>query len=146
MKGNTQYNLAVELHKKMYFSDSNLSSAEQKKLYDQYLIALRKAAYLGNIDALYDLGQQYEDVGYLGIPNPNYAPQKSIFWYTKACKMGHAEACNNLSAFYEKGQGCRQDIQKALALLKQAADLGSPYGKKNYKLLLNKVKSSIIKN
>lgn len=142
MKGNKQYRLALELHKKMYFDDRNLLQDEQWELYNQYLKALRKAAYLGHKEAIYDLGQQYEDIGYIGIPNLNYSPQRCIYWYSKACNMGHPEACNNLSAFYEQGKGCKQDIQKAVELLKRSAELGSSLGKRNYKLIINQIKVS----
>jgi TPR repeat protein len=75
-------------------------------------------------------------VGFLGTPNPNYAPKKSVYWYTKACINNHAEAFNNLAFHYEIGKGCQQDLNKALELYKKSAELGYSIGKHNYKKML----------
>jgi TPR repeat protein len=137
MKGQRAYILAESAYEKLYKNLSISDSTKKKKLYDQYLKLLRTAAYCGYTDALYDMGQQYEDISHLGIPNPMYNPKKCVYWYTKACQKGDAEACNNLASFYEKGEGCIKDLNYALELYKQSSDLGSPNGKKNYKLMLH---------
>lgn len=130
MRGQLAYTLAQTINEKMY-TDSNKD--EHMELYEQYFKLIKKAAYLGHTESLYDMGQQHEDVGYLGAPNPMYNPKKCVYWYTKACQKGHAEACNNLSNFYALGEGCKQDFDMALELLKRSAELGSVLGKKNYK-------------
>ncbi|NHA06098.1 sel1 repeat family protein [Mucilaginibacter sp. HC2] len=134
MKGHKNYLLALEVNKKMY--EKGLRTEEQVELYSQYFKYIKKAAYQGYVEALFDMGQQYEDVGFLGIPNPLFDPKKCVYWYTKACNKGHAIACNNLSNFYALGDGCQQDFDRALELLKRSAELGSELGKKNYKMKL----------
>jgi TPR repeat protein len=134
MKGQKAYKLAKAIHEKMYANSHSLD--EQKKLYAQYFALIKKAAYQGNAEGQYDMGNQYEDVGYLGIPSPLHNPKKAIFWYSKAAKNGHAEAFNNLAHFYEIGSGCTQNLDMALKLYKESANLGSPNGEKNYKIML----------
>jgi TPR repeat protein len=134
MKGQKAYNLVRIIHERMYSKSYGVS--EQHILYTQYFELIKKAAYQGHVEALYDMGQQYEDIGYLGIPNPMYNAKKCVYWYTKACEEGHAEACNNLASYYEKGEGCEQNFNIALNLYKRAAELGSPNGKKNHKIMI----------
>jgi hypothetical protein len=134
MKGKKAYNLAMAIHEKMYAKSHSVE--EQRELHAQYFKLIKKAAYSGHTDGLYDMGQQYEDIGYLGIPNPISNPKMCVYWYTKACQSGHAEACNNLATFYESGKVCKQNLDVALDLYKRSANLGSPNGKKNYKIML----------
>ena len=134
MRGQKAYSLAMVIHKEMYAKSHNVD--EQKKLHAQYFELIKRAAYQGHIESIYDMGNVYEDIGYLGIPNPLYNPEKCVYWYTKACQKGHAEACNNLAALYESGKGCEQNWGKALDLYERSAKLGSPNGKKNYKIML----------
>jgi TPR repeat protein len=136
MKGQNAYTLAKAIHEKMYTTPSMLQPDEQKVLYFEYFKLIRKAAYQGHIEGMFDMGQQYEDISYLGLPNPIYNPERSVYWYAKACQKGHAEACNNLSNLHALGEGCQQDFSKALDLLKRSAELGSLLGKKNYKMKL----------
>ncbi|WP_462265467.1 tetratricopeptide repeat protein [Mucilaginibacter sp.] len=127
------YQKARLIHQKLYFEE--LDDLKKNILYTEYFLQIRKAAYANHLEALFDMGQQYEDMGYLGRPNPNYNPKKCIYWYTKACNNGHAEACNNLATFYENGEGCEKDLSFALQLYQKAADRGSASGKKNYKVM-----------
>jgi len=118
------------------------TSEEEKNIkYAQYLNALRKLAYNGYLDAQYDLAQHYEDMGFWGLPNPYHNIHKKFYWYSKAAENNHAAACNNLADMYERGEGCTQDIKKALSLYKKSANLGDSCGRKNYKLLLKQIKS-----
>jgi TPR repeat protein len=133
MKGQKAYTLAQEVHHKMYGQYERLTTDKQLSLYHLYLNFLKNASYKGHTEALFDLGQQYEDCGYLGLPNPMYNPRKCIYWYTKAVNKGHPDACNNLATFYEKGEGCMQDLSRALSLYKLAADRDYWLGKKSYK-------------
>jgi TPR repeat protein len=135
MKGSKAYMMAMDIHKKMYEYPSELTSAEKEKLYEEYFLLIKKSAYYGNIEAQYDLAQQYESMSFLGLSNPRYNPRRCIFWYSKACELGHAEACNNLAAFYEMGEGCERDLEIALDLYKKSANLGSLNGKKNLKIM-----------
>lgn len=136
MKGQKVYLQAQAINEKLYNEYSHFSAIEKEKLYRTYFKLLKKAAYLGHIESQYDYAQQFENISFLGVENPIYNPQKCIFWYTKACNKGHAEACNNLAIFYEKGEGCEKDLNMALKLYKQSAVLGSPNGKKNHKIMI----------
>lgn len=136
MKGNKAYSNAIVLHNRLYQQSSNLTKASINKLYNQYLEMIRKAAYKGHIEAQYDLAQQYENMSFLGIPNPMHNPAKCIYWYSKACLNNHSAACNNLAALYELGEGRQKDLNKALQLYKKSADLGYSIGKQNYKKML----------
>jgi TPR repeat protein len=142
MKGEIIYLKAKSLHSKMYEYPNYVKEQKREKMYKQYLHLIRKAAYLGHPDAQYDLGQQYEDMNYLSIHNSNYNPKKCIYWYTKACLQNHAEACNNLAAFYETGNGCKKDLKKALSLYKKSSELGYSIGKKNYNIMLRQIQAT----
>ncbi len=134
MKGQKNYNLAQIIRKEMYLRSHSFE--EQKKLHRRYFDLIKKAAYQGHVESMYDMGNEYDDIGYLGIPNPFYNIKKCFYWYSKACQKGHAEACNNLSVFYALGEGCKQDFSYALELLKRSGELGSVLGKRNYKMKL----------
>ncbi|WP_295712292.1 tetratricopeptide repeat protein [Mucilaginibacter sp.] len=136
MKGQKIYALALLVNETLIGMSSSVTEEERRGKYDQYLKFIRIAAYQGHVEALFDMGQQYEDIGFLGMPNPMYNAKKCVYWYTKAVEKGHAEACNNLSNFYALGDGCKQDFDMALGLLKRSAELGSVLGKKNYKMKL----------
>ncbi|MCS3799360.1 tetratricopeptide repeat protein [Niastella sp. OAS944] len=135
MKGDRVYLKARAVHEKMYISPGQIKEEDGRNIYNEYFKLLKRAAYLGHADAQYDLGQQYETMNYLSLENPNYNPAKCIYWYTKASAQDHAAACNNLASFYESGEGCEKDVEKALALYKKSADLGDPLGEKNYKIM-----------
>jgi TPR repeat protein len=134
MKGEKIYNLAKAVHEEMYAKSHQAD--EKMILFTRYFELIRKAAYKGHIESLYTMGNLYEDIGYLGIPNPLHNPKKALYWYTKACEKGHSEACNNLANLYELGAGCHRNLDVALDFYKQAASGGSPNGKKNYRLML----------
>jgi len=136
MTGQKAFALAKMIHEKMYQTSSGLTYDEKMELYDQYFKLIRKAAYKGHTEALFDMGQQFEDIGFPGMPNPMYNAKKCVYWYTKASEKEHAEACNNLATFHEKGEGCKKNLDLALSLYKRSADLGSPSGKKNYKIMI----------
>jgi TPR repeat protein len=109
--------------------------------YEKYIKLIRKAAHLGHWKAQWVLGLHYDkyDFDSLKIDNKRYNPKKCVYWYGKACDQKHSDACNNLAIKYENGEGCEQDIKKALELYKKAADLKNSLGKKNYKALLKDI-------
>jgi TPR repeat protein len=139
MKGERLYGLAQNLHQKMYGQSFEYDKENKLELYSEYFKLIKRAAYKGHVESLYNMGQQYEDIGYLGIPNPNYNPKKCIYWYTKACRKGHAEACNNLAVFYEKGECCEKNFNVSIELLQRSSNLGSVLGKKNLKIALKRL-------
>jgi TPR repeat protein len=140
MKGQKLYLEASKLYKKMYEIDSQRVEAELKlNLYHKYLKLIRKAAYVGNSEAQFDLAQTFENMTYLDLQNPKFNPKKCVYWYTKACNQNHSNACNNLAHLFEKGQGCVLNLTKALELYKKSADLGNKIGRQNYKILLGQM-------
>ena len=118
---------------------------KKNEIYKEYLHSLRKLAYKGHPESQYDLAQHYEDMGVMGWPNPFENISKKFYWYTKAANNNHAAACNNLADMYERGEGCTQNIRKALELYKKSASLGDSLGKKNYKHMLKQIKNGIYK-
>lgn len=137
MKGDKIYAKATALFSRLIEGPSKVTE-EKKKMYYELSNLLKRAAYLGHKDAMYDYAQQFEDIGYLGMENPLYNPKKRNYWYQKACEKGHAEAYNNLASIYEVGQGVEKDYAQAIELYRKAAELGSKLGKKNYKNILKK--------
>jgi TPR repeat protein len=113
---------------------------KKNKIYKAYLHKLRKLAYSGNAESQFHLAVHYEDMSVMGYPNPFHSISKKFYWYTKSCNAGYASACNNLADMYERGEGCEQNIKKALELYKKAADMGNDLAKKNYKLTLKQIK------
>jgi TPR repeat protein len=141
MRGDSIYLKAKAVHEKMYALSGRMKDADRSNIYNEYFDLLKGAAYAGHADAQYDFGQQYETMNYLSIENPKYNPAKCIYWYTKAAEQNHAGACNNLATFYESGNGCEKDVEKALALYKKSEELGDPQGKKNYKIMKRQMES-----
>lgn len=90
---------------------------------------LRASAYAGYPDAQFELGQLYEDTGYLG-----YKPRWANYWYEKAARQGHGEACNCLGYNYEHGIGFPVNQRKARSLYEKGARLGSILASRNLKL------------
>lgn len=139
------YNEAVLLNKKLNTYPSTLSKNKKKATYFRYFKLLKKAAYQGHREAYFDYGQQFENIGFLGMQNPLYDPKRCIYWYTKAVNKNHAESCNNLAAFYENGEGVKKDINKAKSLYKKGSELGSKTAKKNYALIIKQISSGVYK-
>ncbi|MFN0290102.1 tetratricopeptide repeat protein [Pedobacter helvus] len=136
MIGEKAYLLATRLRVILSEYPNKLDDKIRNEVYREYLFLLRKAAYSGHLEAQYDLAQQYETMSFLAINNPMSNPKKRIYWYTKACERNHPEACNNLASLYELGEGCDKNLDLALALYKKSAELGSPNGKENYKIMI----------
>ena len=132
MKGNSLYQVSAALLESLY--DEYMETEEKKKVYEEYIKVLRKAAYAGHGLAQFELGQQYEDIYYFGV-NVNCSPRKSFYWYVKACENNIGCACNILATYFERGLACEKDKEKALLLYEKASLLGDKLAKKNYKLL-----------
>ncbi len=141
MKGIKNYYKAQQIHKILYDPSTVLSKKRRITLYNKYLNCIKVAAYQGHIEAMYDLAQCFEDIGYLSIQNPNYKPRKCIYWYQKACEQNHPASFNNLAHFYEIGEGVSTDIKKAISLYKKSAELGYKLGLTNYKIILKQIKN-----
>lgn len=135
MRGDKIYSKASELRAKIIEQDSK-ATEEKRHLFYNYLELLKKAAYLGHKEAMYDYAQQFEDMGILGLQNPLFNLKRRNFWYHKAMENGHPEAHNNLASIYTLGEGVEKDYEKALEFYRKSAELGSVLGKKNYKIML----------
>lgn len=112
----------------------NIEPAEKRKLYNHYIDLLAQAADKGSNEAQFQLGQHFEDINYWGV-NPDFNPEKCVYWYTKACDNNHAEACNSLAHCYELGSGVEKSLSTALSLYEKSAILGSQLGQDNHQLL-----------
>jgi TPR repeat protein len=139
MKGIKEYQKAFTMLSELHKNYKKLSRAKVKSLHEKYIELIRSAAYKGNIEAQYELGLNYEDTNYF-IPNPMYNQKRRFYWYNKAAAANHPEACNNLAALFEKGEGVKKDLDKALILYKKSYKLGCSYAKDNYKLLEKQIK------
>lgn len=124
----------------MLYSKVELSEKEKVIFYNEYIYKIRKLAYSGNAEAQYDLAQHYEDVGFLGDPNPCFNNSKRFYWYLKAAKNNNGAAYNNLADLIERGDGCEIDLNKSLDYYKKSMELGNVLGKKNYKKMLQDLK------
>jgi TPR repeat protein len=138
MKGDRIY-LKAELIENQLYARLDMSGEEKRKLYSEYLKLLRKSAYLGNHKAQFHLGMTYEDTNYWGI-NPNYDPEKCVYWYQKACEGNISDACNSLGTFYEKGIGCEQNLELAKIMYQKAIRLGNKLAKNNYRIFRKQIK------
>jgi uncharacterized protein len=141
MKAENEYKKAIEIFDNLQ-KDYKMLKREKVINHAKYIALIRKAAYKGNPDAQYELGLNYEDQNYF-IPNPMYNLKKRFYWYSKAAEMNHPEACNNLASLYEKGEGVKKNMKKALFFYKKAYQLGCSYAKNNYKLLLCQLSNKI---
>ena len=138
MTAENDYKKAIEILNKLQKNYKKLGRSKVLLQHAKYITLVRKAAYKGNIDAQFELGLNYEDQNYF-VPNPMYNKKNRFYWYSKAAKSDHPEACNNLASLYEKGEGTKKDLKKALLLYKKAFELGCSYAKGNYIILLSQL-------
>lgn len=133
-KGFNEYHKGLIILEELHRKYNKISKEKVRLLHAKYIELVRKAAYKGNTEAQYELGLNYEDQNYFD-PNPMYNQKKRFYWYSKASNANHPEACNNLAALYERGEGVEKDLRKALALYKKSNKLGCSYAKKNFLML-----------
>lgn len=138
MTGRTNFIKATEILNDLQKNYKKLGRTKVLIQHSKYISFVRKSAYKGNIEAQFELGLNYEDQNYF-VPNPMYNKKKRFYWYVKASKGGHPEACNNLASLYEKGDGTKKNLKKALFFYKKAYELGCSYAKSNYKILLRRL-------
>jgi TPR repeat protein len=94
--------------------------------YDKALEWYEKAAAKGDADAMFDLGELYQegqDEGGQGVPR-NYDTARE--WYEKSAARNHSMAMVSLGWFYEHGYGgVQQDYVKARELFEKAAAMNN---------------------
>ncbi len=95
---------------------------------------LLKAAEAGHLQAQTDLGGIYLQGGKGVEANP----QEAFRWFSKAAEQGSKEAMVYLGNMLYTGQGCAQDIPKALEYLRTAAVSGLPDAQYRFALILLK--------
>lgn len=134
MKGKNEYISAMKIITQLHKNYKKLKLPEVLKQHSKYISLIRKSAYKSNIEAQFELGLNYEDQNYF-MSNPMYNIKKRFYWYSKAASSNHPEACNNLASLYEKGEGTKANIEKALFFYEKSFKLGCNYAKKNYRLL-----------
>ena len=86
----------------------------------------KKAADLGNLSGMCNLGRCYELGDGIGVNK-----QKAFELYQKVADLGFAYGIYYLGRCYKKGIGTNIDTKKAFELYKKAADLGHLYGMNN---------------
>lgn len=102
---------------------------------------------LGLIDLNYVACKQGDligcaNLGYMYATGANKAPKNSfnaIKYLNIACEGGILSSCNNLAIMYQKGQGVRQNFDRALQLFGISCDKGLNVACKNYKYLNEKL-------
>lgn len=98
--------------------------------YAQKVVELvRAAAYSGDPDGQYELGQLYEDTGLLGEN-----PDKAFLWYMRAAKQNHLAAINSIGFAYYYGDGVKANELTAIKWFTKGVKAGCPNAKKNLAL------------
>jgi TPR repeat protein len=92
---------------------------------------LKKAAALGDSEAMTKLGYGYRNAKFGGFPD--YATSRQ--WFEKAAEAGNAEAMNEIGYAYNVGQGVPRDYGIARSWYQRAAELGNSSGRANLGLL-----------
>lgn len=96
--------------------------------YGKALEYYEKAIELDYPEAGANLGFMYEaGKGELEADN-----EKALHYYQLGAEAKHPQAMNNLGTFYLEGIAIAKDINKGLALYKEAADLGNDFASENY--------------
>ena len=86
------------------------------------ILMYRRAAEMGDLDAMRNLGVYYE-YGKGGLTKDE---TKAVEWYQKAAEKGNARAMHNLGVCYEYGKGgLTEDTSKAVEWYKKATEAGN---------------------
>jgi TPR repeat protein len=90
--------------------------------YEEAVKWYRKAAEMGNLNAMNNLGACYEDGQ--GVPKDL---EESVKWYRKAAEQGSAIAQRNVGLAYIRGEGVVQNNESALGWIKKSATQGDAH-------------------
>ena len=94
---------------------------------NEYIILLAKRMERNNSEAIFYVSRYYRLGGYVLPKVPNMAFDLCLL----AADLGHAEACNSLALFYEKGVGVPKDMAKAKEYYEKAAKKGNIMARHN---------------
>jgi TPR repeat protein len=86
----------------------------------QAVVLLRRAAALGNADALYQLGVEHCIGGWEGL-GVKRDRSEGTEYILKAAELGHPGAQRDIAISYEKGDGVPKDPEKAIYWYRKAA-------------------------
>ncbi|MCT4665469.1 MAG: hypothetical protein N4A45_09580 [Flavobacteriales bacterium] len=137
MKNKTLFLASKELEDYLYKFSKVLTFKEKVSLLHVYEDLLIRSA-LDNKNAMFELGQFYENDAYL-TPNPFANASKCLYWYSKATNFNHPEACNMLATIYESGICCKRSLRKALYLYEKGSKLGYDISKENLHILIKEI-------
>ena len=103
------------------YAEDGLTIMKLDLLYRQYHIVDLQNALNGDVEACYNLGQDYES----GFEMPQ-SYENAARWYLIAANQGHAEAQCNMGWMYYSGNGVRKDMEEAIKWYRKAAENGDP--------------------
>lgn len=101
----------------LLLGDACFDNSETEQALDYY----EKAADKGNTEAMFNLADYYESLGY---KEPRYYVTATD-WYQKAAQAGNADAMDGLATNYELGWGVAENHQEAFRWYSKAAELGN---------------------
>jgi len=122
--------LKIAKSKEYYLKYLETQGAKLEVKYAKKVVELiRVAAYSGDADGQYELGQLYEDTGLLGED-----PEKAFYWYMKAAKQKHLAAINAVGCAFYYGNGVRTNELTAIKWFIKANKAGFSKAKFNLDL------------
>lgn len=103
-------------------ADEFESDDELEEAYYRY----KKAAELGNIDGMYNLGLYYLNDLFV-----EQNDETALYWLEKAANNGHSDAANDIGVYYHNSKNLRGKHSKAIKWYKRGAELGNKYSQCN---------------
>ncbi len=91
----------------------------------------RVAAERGDIEAMYNLAEQY-NLG-RGVPTNESHAEAAVRWFRKVADFGDPQAMNELAHLYEDGRGVRRDYIEAYKWWSIAVTRATPPDRQRYK-------------
>jgi TPR repeat protein len=108
---------------------------EWRPYLERSLALYQRAAALGHLESLIQLGDQYygKDMTCMKVDH-----EQASKWYRMAAESGHAGAQWLLADCYAYGIGVKQDDNEAIAWSLKALEAGNEDGRRLYGLLMSK--------
>lgn len=129
-----------------FANDGNMFDSEAYKVYreaisltlnedySEGLLLLQKAANLGCVDALIDIGNYYEQ-GF-GVEQSDWT---ALQWYMQAANKNNAVALYLVGLFHSSGRVVTRDLHKAAKYFERSSDLGYCCGSSSLAILFDSV-------